>query len=169
MPKSKKPRRKYRPNPRGKIIWYSPLDAIDNFVDMFTNIELVCETKLPRGNCSRSDVEIMMDLIQWGKVFVADREYFTEESRLEAQIVLHDGASALSQVIERGLANEHFVCTGEELNAIRDAVEFVGPLVKQSIKESPSRTAREWRVMLQYSMRGREASNKQVQADVNRA
>lgn len=110
-----------------------------------------------------------MDLIQWGKVFVADREYFTEESRLEAQIVLHDGADALSQVIARGLPNEHFVCTGNELNAIRDAVDFVGPLVKQAIKESPSRTAREWRVMLQYSMRGREASNKQVQADVSRA
>ena len=169
MPKSKKPRRKYRPNPRGKIIWYSPLDAIDNFVDMFTNIELVCETKLPRGNCSRRDVEIMMDLIQWGKVFVADREYFTEESRLDAQYVLHEGAQALSNVIDRGLKNEHFVCTGNELNAIRDAVDFVGPLVKQAIKESPSRTAREWRVMLRYSMRGCEASNKQVQADVNRA
>lgn len=169
MPKSKKPRRKYRPNPRGKIIWYSPLDAIDNFADMFTNIELVCETKLPRGNCSRSDVEIMMDLIQWGKVFVADREYFTEESRLEAQVVLHNGADALSQVIARGLPNEHFVCTGDQLTAIRNAVDFVGPLVKQAIKESPSRTAREWRVMLRYSMQGREVSAKQVQADVSRA
>lgn len=66
MPTSKNPRRKYRPNPRGKIIWYSPLDAIDNFVDIFTNIELVCETKLPRGNCNRSDVEIMLDQLEYG-------------------------------------------------------------------------------------------------------
>ena len=62
------------------------------------------------------------------------------------------GTNATVEVQYRGRKNGfHFICTAEELNLIRDCVEFVASFARESLRDCPMRLEKEWNVMRAYS------------------
>lgn len=129
--------------------------------EKFLSLQLKTELKLPNGNCTTGEVADLMDFLQWGKFAVATRTFYKYESRISAQKILIEASDALNEVMKRGFDSEHYVCSGDEINLIRDGMAIVGPLMETSIKECPHRTEKEWCLMIKYS-RGTTGRNVDV-------
>ena len=91
----------------------------------FLSLQLKAEIKLLNGNCTTGEVADMMDFLQWGKIAVATRSYYEDSDRISAQKILIESSDALNQVMIRGIDSEHYVCTGDEINLIRDGMAIV--------------------------------------------
>ena len=172
MPKNKKPRRKFNPKRHLRHFAFKGLTETEETVlyRKFLSLELKAETTLAKGLCTSEEIADMMDFLQWGKIAVATRDFYSLEDRIEAQKVLIKSANSMSSLMKRGIKNEHYVCTADELNSIRDGMSIVGPLIEQSIRETPHRTEKEWRVMLRYSRlpQGKDVDVGQLKADLQR-
>lgn len=172
MPKSKKPRKKFDPKRHLRHFAFKGLTEVEETVlyEKFLSLELKAETTLAKGLCSSEEIADMMDFLQWGKIAVATRDFYSLDERIEAQKVLVKSAYSMASLMERGIKNEHYVCTADELNSIRDGMSIVGPLMEKSIKETPRRTEKEWCVMLRYSRlpQGKNVDVGQLKADLQR-
>ena len=171
MPKSTKPRKKFNPKRHLRRFAFRGLTEVEENVlfQKFLSLELKAETTLAKGLCTSEEIADMMDFLQWGKIAVASRDFYEYSDRVEAQKVLIHSADCMASLMKRGIEKEHYVCTAEELNAIRDGMAIVGPLMSQSIKETPHRTEKEWFVMLRYSRgNGRNVEIGQLKADLER-
>lgn len=173
MPKSKKPRKKFNPKQHLRHFAFRGLTEVEEAVlyEKFLSLELKAETTLAKGLCSSDEIADMMDFLQWGKIAVASRDYYKDSDRIAAQEALIKSADAIASLIKRGIDEEHYVCTAEELNSIRDGMAIVGPLMGTSIKECPHRTEKEWRLMIKYSRgsTGRNVDVKQLIAELERS
>ena len=144
MPKSKKPRHRYRTK-IGTNFTAVRRPQLDNLHEIFTDLELKIETLLHRGECSVTDLRTLLDLINWALVAVSTRSWYTTESRLAASEMLQAAGRAIDDVYERGITGGGMmVCRADELNLIRDAAEFAGNLMHRSLEETPVRTVKEW-------------------------
>lgn len=151
MPKSKKPRHKYKPK-AGIDFTKVRRQDIEFLQDEFTKIELATEMRLPFGKTTDNDFYMMRDFINWGIVASTVREWLPEKTRLDANDLLHKAAKATTEVQIRGRKNHGiFVCKAEELNLIQDAIEVVGDLMRESLKECPTLVVREWNAMRKHS------------------
>lgn len=172
MPKNKKPRKKFnqKKHLRAFILGGFTEYEEEKLFQKFLTLELKAETALPKGLCKHEDIADMMDFLQWGKIAVASRDYYKDSDRIAAQEALIKSADAIASLIERGIDEEHYVCTAEELNSIRDGMSIVGPLMNESIKTVPHRTEKEWRLMLRYSRgtKGKNIDIGQLKADLQR-
>lgn len=172
MPKSHKPRRKFNPKRHFRRFNYglAENDAAD-LLDKFVTLELKAESVLLFGQCTDQEIADIMDFLQWGKIAVATRDYYEESSRISAQKLLIEASDALNEVMKRGLDSDRYVCSGDEINSIRDGMAIVGPLMGTSIKECPHRTEKEWRLMIKYSRgsTGRNVDVKQLIAELERS
>lgn len=172
MSKNKKPRRKFNPNKHARYFAFSGLtDVTEKFIyEKFLSLQLKAEMKLLNGNCTTDEVADLMDFLQWGKIAVATRKFYEDKDRINAQKILIEASDALNQVMIRGIDSDHYVCTGNEINLIRDGMSIVGPLMETSIKEMPHRTEKEWNLMIRYSRgkEGREVDIAQLIADLER-
>ena len=144
MPKSKKPRHRYRTKV-GTNFTAVRRPQLDNLQEIFTDLELKTEALLHRGECSSPDLRTLLDLINWALVAVSTRSWYTTDSRLEASKMLQAAGHAIDDVYERGIkGNGLMICKADELNLIRDAAEFAGNLMHRSLEELPVRTVKEW-------------------------
>lgn len=151
MPKSKKPRHKYKPK-SGIDFTKVRRQDIDFLQEEFTKIELATEMRLPFSKATDSDFYQMRDFINWGIVAATVREWLPEKTRLDANDLLHKAAKATTEVQIRGRKNHGiFVCRAEELNLIRDAIEVVGDLMRESLVKCPTLVTREWAIMRKHS------------------
>lgn len=151
MPKSKRPRKPYRGARQAyasfRLLEQPAQEALANLREQFNEVSLAVELKLPRGTCSDTDLTLMGDMIRWGITASACRTWCTDESRIDVYKVVHDGAMYLTQLQYRGRKRgDRFVATGQELEAIRTAFDFVGPYLQQSLTECPIQTLKEYQV-----------------------
>lgn len=171
MPKNKKPRKKFNPKRHFRAFTFGTFTAVqeDALYKKFLTLELKAETTLAKGLCSSEEIADMMDFLQWGKIAVAGRDFYKDADRIEAQKVLIESADAMNSVMLRGIEKEHYVCTAQELNSIRDGMAIVGPLMRESIEKNPHLTEKEWLLMLRYSRgTGKEIDISQLKADLHR-
>lgn len=150
MPKSKKPRHAHKRKP-GIDFTKVRKEQIEVLKNSFVDLELTAEIKLPLGNATDTDLYLLRDFIQWGIVAVSVRDWIPLENREAASYLLNMSARATVSVQLRGRKNQrHYVCTGEELQQIRDGIQVVGDLMKESLEECPVQMLKEWEVMRKY-------------------
>ena len=164
MPKSKKPRHKRKVKSGIDFTKVRKKD-IEFLQNEFMGIELAAEMRLPFGNATDNDFYMMRDFINWGIVAATVREWLPEKTRLDANDLLHKAAKATTEVQMRGRKNHGiFVCRAEELNLIRDAIEIVCDLMRESLEKCPTLVVKEWNAMRKYSANA--AMGKPVMIDV---
>ncbi len=153
MAKNKKPRKKYHPKPV-RTQCYTKED-VESLQAMIRKVSLATEISLPAGSASREDVQCIASLLNHATMGLLSRDWLdVEERAAAAQIVDHGGDMLVGMVRkacnradkEQG-EEPKFICTAEELNAIRDAVEVADRFVTDSLDETPGRTLREFFAM----------------------
>lgn len=172
MPKSKKPRKKFNPKQHLRAFTLGGFTEVEaeKLFQKFLTLELKAESTLPKGLCKHEDIADMMDFLQWGKIAVANRDFYIDSDRILAQETLIKAADAVDSLVRRCIDRGSYVCTADELNAIRDGMSIVGPLMCDSIRTVPHRTEKEWLLMLRYSRgtKGRLVELNQLKADLQR-
>lgn len=150
MAKNAKPRKKYHKKPVFVPDMHNK-EVLEEIRSSVLDAELVIENKLPRGTCTDADLHTTRKIIFWAVVACLTRDEYTEDSVKEALELLHKGSQLFTEVQKRGQERDyHFVCTGDELNAIRDAFAFAAPFLRESLEKRPMRTSKEFLVMLHY-------------------
>ena len=150
MPKSKKPHHAHK---RKLDIDFTKVrkEQIEVLKNSFVDLKLTAEIKLPLGNATDTDLYLLRDFIQWGIVAVSVRDWIRLENREAASYLLNISAKATVSVQLRDRKNQcHYVCTGEELQQIRDGIQVVGDLMKESLEECPVQMLKEWEVMRKH-------------------
>lgn len=152
MPKSKKPRHAYK-RKIGTNFWNVREENLDIIRENFARLELKSLINLERGNCEDDDFYAFRDFINWGIVALSTRDDYADQAEVnEACERLQQAAKVLTEIQIRGRKNWcHYVCKAEELDKIRVAIEFVGDLMRESVKKCPVRMVREWETMLKFS------------------
>ena len=152
MPKSKKPRHAYK-RKIGTNFWNVREENLDIIRENFARLELKSLINLEQGNCEDDDFYAFRDFINWGIVALSTRDDYADPAEVnEACERLQLAAKALTEIQIRGRKNWcHYVCKAEELDTIRVAIEFVGDLMRESVKKCPVRMVREWETMLKVS------------------
>ena len=166
MPKSKKPRHAHRPKP-GTNYFAVTKENVDRVRSDMADTEIKALFNLENGTCEDMDFYFFRDLINWAIVAVMtrDEEFSNQEEVDEACERLRQAAEALSIVQVRGRKNWcHYVCTADELDKIRVAMEFSGDLMRESLDHRPVRVVKEWEAMRHFSLKAR--FGKPVSVDV---
>ncbi len=145
MPKSKKPRKKYRKEDHAQPAVITQ-EKIDKVHSLTTNYELITEMSLPQGCAKLDDIRCMRDLINLAITdLLLQNEYTIEQSE-----ILNAGGDALQSVTDNSMAHnggKRFVCRAEELNVIRDAVELAAGRVHEAFEKRPLLTIQRFRTM----------------------
>lgn len=152
MPKSKKPRHKYKQKV-GTNFWNVREENLDIIRENFARLELKPLVNLEKGECIDDDFYEFRDFVNWGIVAVSTRDdYESQDEVNETCERLRQAAAAITEIQVRGRKNwGHYVAKAEELDLIRVAIEFVGNLMLESVKKCPVRMVREWETMLKFS------------------
>lgn len=165
MPRSKKPRHPHRRKSGRNFARLRPID-LEWLQSQMATIELKVETALPRGLCTDTDMYLFRDYINWGVTAAAVRTWYTEETRQDVCDRLNEAAIKVCELQIRGRKNGcRYVCTAEELRCIREAFDFLGDFMRQSLHECPAQTIREWAAMITYSQKA--TVGHPVQVDIN--
>lgn len=163
MAGNKKPRHK-----RKVKTFFSPYrirqSDIDKIQGDFQKFELVCELKLPMGNCTVDDMRCLRDWFNLMKIIVLfpQERFWLDQCVQDAADTVGiegvdvaeeivplccDASVAVSDVLNRGIESGSFVCKSGELNAIRDFAIYAGPIIHKSFELCPRRTIKEYLAM----------------------
>lgn len=155
MPKSKHRVKKNgkRPVKKNKEMLsaiFLPKEDIDKVKRIFTDVELIAETKLQRGLCNFDDVAMLRDVLNmcaWCSVYwakVSETFKLTDEWIDANMPIFLKAQDAFHEFYKRGNDNGgvtnssvRYVCRGDELTAIKDGVAFAGDLCQQMLDNSP--------------------------------
>ncbi len=106
--------------------------------ETFTDVEMVVEMKLPRGACELSDVQKMRDMMNLANVLIyagytIDGDHILNNYADE----INDGVDAFGTFYARALEGR-FTCTGDEMNALRNAFQIWGLIVRSALEGEPA-------------------------------
>ena len=149
MPNNKKPRKRYRPKPvRAPWVSKKSLDYVMSVVERY---ELVAEIALPRGTADYDDMNCLKSLLNHAMLGAISRGWLDKEERREGLSAISKAGKALTSVVDRAFARNKekpaFVCTADELNAVRNGVAVAGPFIRDSMEETPIRCMQEFYAM----------------------
>lgn len=155
MPKSKHRVKKNgkRPVKKNKEMLsaiFLPKSDIDKVKSLFTQVELIAETKLQKGTCNFDDVAMIRDVFNmaawsityWGhmtKAVTLSEEWVeaNADTFLKAQDAFHEFYQRGNELGGVDDPTVRYVCRGDELTAIKDGVLIAGDLCQQMLDDSP--------------------------------
>ncbi len=146
MAKNKKPRKKYCPKQVFSPYRLRQCD-LDKLKDDFRKFEMLVELTLPKGNATVEDMRCLRDWFNVVKIILLfpEERYWLDPIAIGQITDLIEKASvAVRDVTIRGEEKGRCICTGEELNAIRDFAEIAGDVVQTSIELCPRRFIKEY-------------------------
>lgn len=148
MPVSKKKRK------NGKVKKSGPSyhlrvepDLIEVFRSIYRDAQLAVELKLPMGNIEQWDMKILSDMFNVGTVGFINRTWLDQAELDDFEPEFKAAKEALHTVYMRGKEAKRWVCTGDELNLIRDAIMTLGGFIEDSLSASPLLFIKEFIVM----------------------
>lgn len=165
MPKSQKPRKRYRKEEHAQppVVTQEEIDQIHS---MTTNYELITEMSLPQGCAKLDDIRCMRDVINLAITdLLLQNEYTIEQS-----VILNAGGDALQSVTDNGFAHfggKRFVCRAAEL----DAMELAAGRVHEAFEERPLLMLQRFRTMKEIIKTGHgrtTVSRKRVEKTLRR-
>lgn len=152
MAKNKKPRKQYKPKPQ-RMFCADQVD-IDDIKSLTRYVGLVTELSLPLGKASADDLSCIKSLLNHALIGFVGRDYLDEKEREDAVVVVNKGGDACVAAVKRACERRdqtgeelRFIFTGDELNAVRDAVAVADQFISDSLDVEPHRTLREFFVM----------------------
>lgn len=169
MPKSQKPRKRYRKEEHAQppVVTQEQIDQIHS---MTTDYELVTEESLPRGCATLNHLRCMRDVINLAITdLLLQNKYTIEQSE-----ILNAGGEAIQSVSDNGFAHfggKRFVCRAAELDAIRNAMELAAGRVHEAFEERPLLTLQRFRTMKEIIKTGHgrtTVSRKRVEKTLRR-
>ena len=165
MPKSKKPRKRYRKEEHAQppVVTQEKIDQIHS---MTTDYEPVTEGALPQGCATLDHLCCMRDVINLAITdLLLQNEYTVEQS-----VILNAGGDALQSVTDNGFAHfggKRFVCREAEL----DAMELAAGRVHKAFEERPLLMLQRFRTMKEIIKTGHgrtTVSRKRVEKTLRR-
>ena len=137
MPKSSKPRKRYVRRVRPTYSLMLPQKHIDGLKDMFVNIALAVEVKLPRGTCTMDDVRMMRDYLNLGTTLLYLGHHIREDLRDEVESEWNAMTDAFGAFYKRAAAG-CFTCYAGEIAAMREGFSIVDEVVKEEFEREPA-------------------------------
>ena len=134
---------------------FVPPEDIEKLKSVFTDVELLTETKLHKGICTFDDVAQMRDVLNfcaWGTVYLAEICDTISEEWLEVNMpIFLKAQEAFHTFYGRGNAKGgvddptvRYVATGDELIAIKDGIAIGGDFCQQMLDEIPLQFLKLW-------------------------
>ena len=153
MAKNKKPRKAYHRKPvRSQCVAQSDIDLLKA---MICDVGLATEIALPAGTASVEQVNSIKVLTNRALTGIMSREWLSPAERMAAIQTIDRGGYSLLAMVRKaydrrdklGLKEPCFVCTADELNNIRDAVQVSSQFLTDSLDVAANRTLREFFAM----------------------
>ncbi len=163
MPASKKPRKKYVK--KGVLLPFIHKEDIESLKGIFSEVGLVIEFSLLRGNVTYSDMSSIHDFFNWmGFVLQKRYEEFADGIQ-EAVLLQRNAVEAVVEISRRSLKREdhRYIATGDEIKAIREAYAVFNDYLHKGLDETPLTLVRDFEEMKEYLRRDyqrRNAANK---------
>lgn len=165
MPRSKSGRGKsYRPGRWDSHAIYIDQRDLKALQEIFTDIGLIVEVKLPNGTCTEDDVQLMRDYINLTSLLIyaghhvdtsfVIKEYGTEWINVQERFHTY---------YQRAMIDGRYTATGDELCALRSGMEIADAVVKMSFEKEPFWCLKTYAYM--KSLTDREPGR--IQADTN--
>lgn len=164
MAKNKKPRHAHRVK---NAIPLSVLTkrSIDEMKSIFTRVDFLVEMKLGTGTCTEDDVSCIRDCFNLATASFVARKGLDTESIAEFSDEFNASKLALQGLIKRGKAIGRYVCTGDELTLIKNAMITVGEFINWSIDHAPLHLIKEWRAVHILTQEGIRHGKKSVSTE----
>lgn len=163
MPASKKPRKKYVK--KGVLLPFIQKEDIESLKGIISEIGLVIEFSLLRGNVTHRDMSSIHDFFNWmGFVLQKRYEEFADGIQ-EAVLLQRDAIEAVVEISRRSLKREdhRYIATGDEIKAIREAYAVFNDYLQKGLDETPLTLVHDFEEMKDYLRRDyqrRNAANK---------
>ena len=163
MAVSKKPRKKYNANNRpmrASALYISP-EIIEETREMFTQPRLIVEYKLHRGDVTYNEAAIIRDFYNTAACWIVFLRDKTHELSPEWDAETLETRDRFTEFftrwyrrgIEAGAVNNpdyRFICTADELNAIREGVHVLADVVDWVIQDRPHAFVKMFLTMKKY-------------------
>ena len=133
MPVSKRKRKKTRSDLHFRV---TPA-LIESFRALYTRAQLAVEVKLPSGTFDFADMRAVAGMLNVATVGFISRTWLDSKELDDFEPEFRSAKDALYALFERGKETQHWVCRGEELNAIRDVVTTIGGYIEDSLRVNP--------------------------------
>ncbi len=160
MAKNKKPRKPYHPKPvRTQCVIQEDIDSLQAMV---RQVSLATELSLPAGSATPEQIECIKVMLNHAMTGLMSREYLSAFERADALKKIDEGGDALVGMVKKAFDRRdkakakaaRFICTADELNAIRNAVAIADQFLTDSYEVEPNRTMREFFAMKTLLARG---------------
>lgn len=139
MPKSKSGRGKsYRPGRWDSHALYIDRRDLAALQEIFTEIGLIAEVKLPNGTCTENDVQLMRDYINLTSLLIfAGHNIDTDRVLKEYGEEWVSVQDRFHSYYKRAMIDGKYAATGDELCALRSGMEIADAVVKMSFEREP--------------------------------
>jgi len=137
MPKSKKPRKAYVHRMRPTYAQVLPRRHIDGLKELFVNIALIVEVKLPRGTCTIEDVRMMRDYLNLGTTLLHLGHHIRPDLATEVEADWRRMSDAFAAFYKRSNSG-CFTCYAQEITALRDGFALVDEIIKEEFEREPA-------------------------------
>jgi len=142
MPTSKKPRKHRRATKTYASQCYAP-KTIEALKSSVVKYELIAELKFPSGNATSHDCDCLRDLINHAIADLLINDEYSDDLRE----TLVAGGWALRSIKARGVKTGRYVASGDELNAVREALVVAGDTLKSAYEKRAQIVINEFRAM----------------------
>ncbi|MBQ9240235.1 MAG: hypothetical protein IJ164_02730 [Duodenibacillus sp.] len=137
MPKSRKPRKAYKPKPCGIPLGFRP-ERLEQIEDMFNNVETRVLMKIKEGLCDTDEMRAVRDVFNISLFAMTHRQRGFRDYPLEeiSEQIIRAGIDT-ARVIERAGEIGRVVCTGDELGSILDTLQACVTFCREQLAQCP--------------------------------
>ena len=145
MPKSKSPRKKY--DSRRHAVSFSGIKPkdIEDIKKQIAVAEVAVRIKLPRGEASYSDLSQVRDLFNCLMFSLMHRQkVIDQEEADQAGDELVQAGIDLTNLLRRGIKDDHYVCRASEMKSILAALQTASDFITESLDVCPQTLVEEF-------------------------
>lgn len=150
MPKSKKRKAHKAVHLPGRAtLFYAKKEEVEGFKADVLRFEFLIEETLPKGLCTDDDVQLIIDNLNLMALILSrpkSRAWLDEDAVSEAVPEILRGLEAITSLSKRMQKTGRAVCTGEEIQALRNVAPIAGEVLHRSLEECPMMTFKEFYV-----------------------
>lgn len=138
MPKSKKPRKTYKPKNRPIYRQYFRPEDQQGLKEAFTRVESLAEFTLPLGKCSADDVAVFRDYLNTATTLISCGNYIRPDFWDEYGDEYSRCIDCFETYLKRTIETNKFTATGEEIKGIRRGIEIAGAVINAEFELEPA-------------------------------
>ena len=138
MPKSKKPRKQYKPKLRATYRQYFRPEDIQGLKETFTRIENMAEITLPLGRCTADDVSVFRDYLNTATTLIGCGHHVRKDFWDEYGAEYSQCLDRFETYLKRTLQTNNYTATADEIKGIRRGIEIAGAVINAEFDLEPA-------------------------------